>query len=236
MPNSYFQFKQFRIDQDQCAMKVSTEACLFGALIDPGEATKLLDIGAGTGVLSLMIAQRSFLHVDAVEIDELASEQAKRNVARSKYSSRVKVHTSSIQAYSCDVKYDIIVSNPPFYTDGYKAVDQRRNRAMRAETLKFDELANSVNRLLKIEGVFWVLLPEHEMDRLTSLLYQMEFEKIADISIFNRTSDQRIFRKVAAFTRNKLAGLQESTICIRDDNNRYSRDFVNLLKEYYLYL
>ena len=123
MPNPYFQFKQFIIYHDRCAMKVTTDSCLFGSWCadeikndnNKDEIKKILDIGAGSGLLSLMIAQRNDCFIDAIEIDEAAAKQAKENVAASPWKDRIEVHQINALHHSYQQLYDVIVSNPPFY-------------------------------------------------------------------------------------------------------------------------
>ena len=110
---SAFHFKQFSIEQDRCAMKVSLDACVFGALCETDKAEHILDIGTGTGLLSLMLAQRTHAHIDAVELDELAAQQAIQNVENSPFSKQIKVHPTNIKQFKGAKKYDLVVCNPP---------------------------------------------------------------------------------------------------------------------------
>ena len=119
MSNNYFQFKQFTIHQDKCAMKVCTDACLFGAFvaneIQDKTINHILDIGAGTGLLSLMLAQKSNAAIDAVEIDKSTYEQAEENISQSSWKEKITVYNSGIADFYSNYKYDLIISNPPFF-------------------------------------------------------------------------------------------------------------------------
>jgi tRNA1Val (adenine37-N6)-methyltransferase len=170
-----FQFKQFTIHQDQCAMKVSTDACILGAWVDVAQAENILDIGAGTGLLSLMMAQRSTACIDAVELDTPAFEQAKSNIAESNWGDRVEVFLGKIQDFSSDKKYDYIVSNPPFYQNHLKSEKVQKNQAHHTETLSFEELLDSVLRLRTTSGKFAVLLPAYEAKVLEDLAVSKGF-------------------------------------------------------------
>ena len=155
MANDYFQFKQFLIKQDKCAMKVCTDACLLGAFAAnrlPLTVHRLLDIGTGTGLLSLMLAQRNLNAViDAVEIDEAAAEQAKENFNNSPWKERLNVHNEPIQKFakSINKKYDVIICNPPFFENDLKSNDNQRNLALHSAALSLEELISIVGFLLE---------------------------------------------------------------------------------------
>ncbi|MCR6638684.1 MAG: methyltransferase [Sporocytophaga sp.] len=121
MGNSYFRFKQFQVNQEKTGMKVCTDSCIFGAYIDPGGAQTILDIGSGTGLLSLMMAQKTNAEINAVEIDDDASLQSEENFKNSKWSDRLYIFKSPIQEFSAAAtkKYDLIISNPPFFHQSF---------------------------------------------------------------------------------------------------------------------
>lgn len=138
MPNDFFQFKQFTVQQDRCAMKVTSDACIFGAWVPvPDGVRRVLDVGTGTGLLSLMLAQRfPNVEIDAVEIDEDAAEQAAENVAASPFANRIRVFHSAIADFKPDRPIDFVVSNPPFFETALSGPDERRNLARHAGALK----------------------------------------------------------------------------------------------------
>ncbi|MBA4166660.1 MAG: methyltransferase, partial [Chitinophagaceae bacterium] len=146
MPNSYFRFRRFTVWQDRCAMKVCTDACLFGAWLanEVHDAVHVLDIGTGTGLLSLMFAQNSSASVNALEIDKDASVQAAENFNSSPWAYRLKVIDKSVQDYTAAFPgtslYDLVFSNPPFYSNDLKSSDSRRNLAQHSEALSLEEL------------------------------------------------------------------------------------------------
>ncbi len=154
-----FHFKQFSIEQDSCAMKVSLDACLLGALCQVTKAKRILDIGTGTGLLALMAAQRCDAHIDAIELDIDAAQQAQQNVANSPFLSQVKVLQHDIKQYQTNNLYDVIMCNPPFFSDHLKGPDALRNQARHNDGLSFSDLCLCIKKLLHTDGQAWILLP-----------------------------------------------------------------------------
>ena len=136
MANQYFQFKQFTVQQDACAMKVTTDACLFGAWVANRingldlKGKHFLDIGTGTGLLSLMVAQQTDASIDAVEIETAAANQAQENFEQSPWNNKLFLHNSSIQTFIPQHKYDFIFTNPPFFFNDLKSKNHARNIAL----------------------------------------------------------------------------------------------------------
>ena len=172
MPNDFFSFKQFTIHQDRCAMKVGTDGVLLGVLspVDTQNVLssekenseyKILDIGTGTGLVALMLAQRTEgkAKISAVEIDLEAALQARENASNTPW--QIDVYNNSIQdfAHECQEKFDLIVSNPPYFINSLKAPDKNRNTARHTDTLSFEDLVGSAEKLLADEGRFTVIIP-----------------------------------------------------------------------------
>ncbi len=240
MPNSYFRFKQFTIYQDKCAMKVCTDASLFGAWITAHSsqltAYGLLDIGTGTGLLSLMLAQKLQDAIfDAIEIDEAAAQQAKENFEASPWKERMCVYNSSIQQFveATNKKYDIIISNPPFYETDLKSNDAKRNLALHSAELKLDELIAAVERLLNDDGNFFVLLPYHRTEDLQQLITGKFF--IKEKVFIRQTSTHKYFRSMFWLIK-QSTNEHQSEIIIMNEKNEYNDEFKCLLKDYYLAL
>ncbi len=238
MPNSYFQFKQFRIDQGQTAMKVTTEACLFGALSEkltqPKSLNRILDIGTGTGLLALMKAQQTDCPIDGIELDDLAFLQAKENFSNSPWSEQLRAIPENINSYSPDFQYDLIISNPPFFKDHFQSADLKRNLALHSNSLSYEQLADVISKLLSASGVAHILLPPQPMSILIGLMEKMGLYAIEKIEVFNHP-DKPIFREIVSFSRKKVP-LKRSTILIKDELNEYAEAFVQLLRPYYLHL
>ena len=165
MPNPYFRFKQFTVFHDRSAMKVTTDACLFGAWCAEEvqnsrlKISSLLDIGTGTGLLSLMVAQKSKVKIEAVEIDGEASLQAAENVEGSPWKEKIVVTCGDILLFQPATGYDAIISNPPFYEKELASQKQEKNLAHHSSHLSLSQLLASIQRLLTSEGIFFLLLP-----------------------------------------------------------------------------
>lgn len=236
MSNSYFQFKQFRIEQDKTAMKVCTDSCIFGASIDPQNANTILDIGTGTGLLALMMAQKSEATIDAVEIEESAFLQAQQNIQQSKWNDRIKLYHQSIQDFILTKSgyYDLIISNPPFYSKQLKSPNLKKNIAHHSEDLSLEELVNSVRALLKTTGRFYLILPEAEFNTVTSLLLFHNLHLTELITIKDR-AESPVFRVIGCFEF-EVKEQKKGALNVKNETGDYSSEFKELLKEYYLHL
>lgn len=234
MPKNSFTFKHFTIYQDRCAMKVCTDACILGASTNVDNVKNILDIGTGTGLLSLMLAQRGDAKIDAVEIEENAYSQALSNVSESKFSDKITVFHQDIKSYSSPNSYDLIISNPPFYQKSLKSPDSQANKALHAVELTLEALIDSVKRLLKPNGRFVVLLPPFEVEKLIQLAQKKELYLSKKILIQHDES-KPIFRVIATFQNLQMLDYQEETLVIHEkDSKTYSEKFRILLKDYYL--
>jgi tRNA1Val (adenine37-N6)-methyltransferase len=238
MSNNYFKFKQFTVQQDQCAMKVCTDACLFGAWagnrLQLKRPAHILDIGTGTGLLSLMLAQQNMAAIEAVEIDPAAFLQAKENFAASPFTDRLQITNADIAGFTSGKKYDGIISNPPFFEDDLKSPQQNKNAAKHDTTLTLPVLLHRVKHLLTDDGWFAVLLPFHRADFfVTQSLQQNLFcnEKV----VVRQTPGHHYFRAMLLFSANKTETANKE-ISIKDGQGNYTPEFISLLKDYYLYL
>ncbi|MBK5284685.1 MAG: methyltransferase, partial [Bacteroidia bacterium] len=164
MSESVFRFRQFTVHQDKCAMKVGTDAVLLGSWVNAERTKNILDIGTGTGIIAMMLAQKSDAEIDAVDIDLNACIQAEENVSASAWAERIHIHNVSFQEFSSGTKkkYDLIVSNPPYFSDAPKPLTIERIQSRHTDRLAFDELIAGVKKIISPKGKFCVVLPCRE--------------------------------------------------------------------------
>jgi tRNA1Val (adenine37-N6)-methyltransferase len=238
MPKNSFTFKQFMINQDRCAMKVCTDACILGASTVVENAINILDIGTGTGLLALMLAQRTKGRIDAVEVDEDAYSQALINISESRFRDKITVYHQRIQHFNISKNfegYDLIISNPPFYQKSLKSADIQTNKALHAVELSFDELIDSVIRLLNTNGKFVVLLPPFEIEKLIQIA-QKKGLYLSKKMLIQHDESKPVFRVIATFWTKQVLDYEENTLVIHEkDSKTYSNEFRDLLKDYYLF-
>ncbi|WP_144606246.1 tRNA1(Val) (adenine(37)-N6)-methyltransferase [Algoriphagus algorifonticola] len=233
MGNSWFQFQQFRVEQDRCAMKISTDAVLLGSLAEGEEVKTILDIGTGTGVISLMLAQRfEQAHISAIEIDQDAFEQAKMNFEQSIFSDRLEISKGAIQDLKKKSSFDLIVSNPPYFPDHLKSTDSKRNQALHTDSLSFEDLANSVDQLLTKDGAFWVILPPRQMEELELIFSKLGFNSGQEIQVQDRPI-KPIHRIVRSFHRT-FQEKRQTRIFIKEDSGDYSDIYKSLISGFLL--
>ncbi|MCK8134806.1 tRNA1(Val) (adenine(37)-N6)-methyltransferase [Pseudoalteromonas sp. 2CM28B] len=229
---SGFTFKQFKVEHDSCAMKVSTDGILLGAWAYLKGANTLLDIGTGTGLLALMCKQRQpALSITAVEIDEAAYKQAQQNIASSPWPNITVKHTT-IQAFEQAAPFDVVISNPPYFNRSLKGLSDARNTARHTDGLSFDELIHAYMRLSHEHSCFNVILPTTEVGLFIDLAKQSGLYLNAHCQI--KTTPSKAFsRSLMRFSLvNTLPEL--TSLCIKDENNRYSDDYIALCKAFYL--
>ncbi|MCS6796560.1 MAG: methyltransferase [Raineya sp.] len=235
--NTFFQFKQFRIEQAQNAMKVSTEACILGAFTFAENPQKALDIGTGTGLLALMLAQRfPQCHIDAVEIEKNAFKEACQNIQNSPFSKQIKVFHTSIQyfAQTCSTqKYDLIICNPPFYENHLLSPNEQLNQALHQKSLYLHELAEILAQLLQKQGKAWVLLPPFSMNNFVLLAEKQQLFPQNCLQIFH-SPKHPLLRKIVAFGFERKE-YEIQNLFIYDEQNTYTPTFRNLLKDFYLH-
>lgn len=235
MPNTYFQFKQFRVNQEKAGMKVTTDGCLMGAWVSSQlteEPKRILDIGTGTGLLALMLAQ-STRHsiIDAIEINKEACEQAIENFSAAQWHSRLSVIPSSLQNLTAHYPYDCIVCNPPFFQQNLKGANQQKNQALHNDTLPFHELASGIKKHLSEHGAAFVMYPEWEMNQFLEKATHASLHPHLQLIIRNQ-DEGRVFRIITQLGRAKRP-LITHHLSIRHGTH-YSRSFSTLLSPFYL--
>lgn len=228
-----FTFKQFAIHQDKCAMKVGTDGVLLGAWANGGR--HILDIGTGTGLIALMMAQRfNDAEIDAVEIDGNAAEQARQNVDSSAFAERISIVESDIQHYSTTKKYNAIVSNPPFFTDSLKNPDTYRAMARHACTLPYGELFAAVKALLAEEGEFSAIIPTECLQQFTEEAYMHGLATSRHIAI-RTTPRKHPKRHLVAFRHaNNSQQAETGEVFLQDHDGTRSEWYALLTADFYI--
>lgn len=233
MRNNYFSFKQFTIYQDKCAMKVGTDGVLLGVLAQVETAQSVLDIGTGTGLVALMLAQRNpTTCIDAIEIDADAAAQATQNVAQSPWK-HINIQAVSLQDYAPNKQYSLIVSNPPYFVNSLKAPQVARNTARHTDTLSFADLLAGVNRLLLPLGTFWVILPHDAEAAFCTLAAQQALYPYQKVHVFPR-ADKPAKRIVMGFVRGKTSCAEQDLVIENEQRHSYTPAFAQLTAPFYL--
>ena len=233
-----FTFKQFTVNQERCAMKIGTDGVLLGAwapLINNPNA--ILDIGTGTGVLSLMLAQRSTAEqIDAIEIDEDAYEQCVENFETSPWGDRLFCFHAGLDEFVDDPedKYDLIISNPPFYAEDFKTDDSQRDMARFQDAMPFEELIEAAALLLSDNGIFSVIIPFKEEAKFVSMCKELDLFPL-QITRVKGTPTSDIKRSLLAFTRIEQTPLIDE-LTIEISRHQYTPEYIALTKDFYLKL
>ena len=235
MRNTHFQFKQFALLQDKAAMKLGTDSVLLGCFTEVGKAECILDIGTGTGILALVMAQKSNAQIDAVEIDQEAFKQAEQNAKESPWHDRIRIHHSAIQNFSSTNKYDLIISNPPYYRNSKNMgiEDEKRALARHDKDLPFEDLCKQAYRLMKDDALFWLILPHQEGLEFIQIAKQHNLQLHHLINIKPKP-DKEINRLILAFgISNKI--YIESTFTIYQSDGIATDEYIELTKDFYLW-
>ena len=234
---SKFQFKQFSVQQDRCAMKIGTDGVLLGAWA-PVEQNpfSILDIGTGTGIIALMLAQRSTAQqIDALEIDEQAYEQATDNLENSPWNDRLFCFHAGLDEFmeEPEDEYDLIVSNPPFYAKDYKTNNDQRDLARFQDALPFEDLIEAADLLLSENGILAVIIPFKEEDRFLAIAKEFELYPTR-ITRVKGTSTAEIKRSLLALSRNKTTLFSIDELTIEIGRHEYTPEYIALTQDFYL--
>tara|TARA_B110000090_G_scaffold41451_1_gene46288 strand:+ start:67 stop:834 length:768 start_codon:yes stop_codon:yes gene_type:complete len=234
-----FQFKEFTIHQDKTAMKVGTDGVLLGAWSSiENYPDTILDIGAGTGVISLMLAQRcDAMTIDTVELDENAYEQTVQNFEDSDWGDRLYGYNASFQEFANEIAeeeetYDLIVSNPPFYTDDFETENAARNKARFASALSFEELLLGVSKIISKNGVFTTIIPFKEETDFIKLAAKnnLFLHRVCRVR-GNATAEVK--RSLLEFSLHSKERI-ETALTIEISRHQYTQEYINLTKYFYL--
>lgn len=232
-----FSFKQFTVKQNRCAMKIGTDGVLLGAWcpID-NNPFSILDIGAGTGILSLMLAQRSSAEqIDAIEIDEEAYEQCVENFESSPWSDRLFCFHAGLDEFveEPEDEYDLIISNPPFYAEDYKTENEQRDLARFQDALPFEDLVEAADLLLSENGIFAVIIPFKEEAKFIALAKDVQLFP-TKITRVKGTPITEIKRSLLAFSRTENTTFPIDELVIETARHQYTEEYISLTKDFYL--
>lgn len=237
MTKKPFYFRQFSIDDTRCAMKVGTDSVILGALAEPKSAKTILDIGTGSGLLALMLAQKSNACIDAIDIHEPSVKDAILNFKNSAWMNRLNAFHISFQEYAKNAgkMYDLILTNPPYFINSLKSPSQIKNLARHTGSLSPEELLTGVASLLHKSGCFWLILPPELRDNIT--------EKASGFGLFihkevviKAKPDKKANRTVLKLSASKPGKIHSSELIIRNDDGSYHKDYNTLTKDYYIHL
>ena len=231
---SLFKFKKFSLDDSKSAMKLGTDAVILGSFVKSDNSKFILDIGTGSGIIALMLAQNSQADIHAIDIDESSFLQAKDNFNNSNWASRLTAFNISLQKYSLETnfKYDLIVCNPPFFINSLKSGDKRKNISKHNDLLSFDDLICGTKKLLSPKGKFCIILPFNE-----SRIFKNKASEnllFCNESVFIKPkTNKSVNRVIMNFSFHKTTAVQKN-LTIRNNNNTYTQEYIELTKKFYL--
>ncbi len=234
--NPYFQFKQFRIVQERSAMKVGVDGVLLGAWADVSAAKRILDVGTGTGLIALMMAQKSPLaKIEAVEIDREAFREAQFNVVQSPWKDRVQLECVSFQDFAerTEQRYDVIISNPPFFANGVKAPVENRAQARHAESLPLEVLISGAANLLNENGKIALVLPIGSLQELEKLLEEQHLF-LSRLCRVKSNPVKPVFRILVEIARSECVFQEEELMIEFEQHHNYTPQYRELTKDFYL--
>lgn len=233
MSNTYFQFKQFTIRQEGCAMKVGTDGVLLGAWAPVSGAKRILDVGTGTGLIALQLAQRTDdAYITAIEVDTLAAAQARCNVEASPWKERVEVLCENFRMFHSDKKYDLIVSNPPYFVNALKCPDAQRDMARHAGDLNYDVLFRQSALLLRSGGRISIIIPAEVERIVVETAWLHGFSPAALLRVLTKPS--KPCRRVLLTFEQGLCPCVEQTLCVEHQNGCYTDEYKSLTEGFYL--
>jgi tRNA1Val (adenine37-N6)-methyltransferase len=234
MTNFYFSFKQFTIYQDKCAFKVGTDGVLLGASANVTGKTRILDIGTGTGLIALMLAQRCDSEITTIEPDFDSFSQASENITRSKWSSRIRIENCTLQDFKPENSgFDLIVSNPPYFIDSLKNPDPAKSNARHNDSLTHSDILKGAARLLSEDGLLQLILPYDEGNIFVAEAQEHGFYCNSILKIKPMPSSE-IRRMILGFSRKRIKPAERFLTIEKGKRHEFSEEYINLTKDFYL--
>ena len=236
MGSDFFRFKKFTIKQDKCAMKVGTDGVLLGAWAETKFATKIADIGTGTGLIAIMLAQKSNASVTGIEIDKEAARQANENMSNTLWKDRLNVVEADIRDYypHHEAEFDLIVSNPPFFNENTKGYSEKRNIARHTDGLSFGLLVEAASIMLKEKGKFSVIIPATSAQEFISeaIRHRLNLTRKTEVITKPGTPAKRVMMEFCKNTSNNAT--TECSQLLLSENGNKSQEYINLTSDFYL--
>ena len=231
---SGFKFKQFTIHQDKTAMKIGTDSILFGSWLKTNASHKsILDIGTGTGLLSLMMAQKNpEALITAVEIDDDAFNQAKGNIASSKWANRIDLIHANANVWSSNTKYDLLISNPPYFSNDLKAVELKRTKARHQVDFKIEDLLSLWKKVGTEKSELACVLPNDQAEVLIDLVLKESY-CLRNQTLVRSTKESKVIRQLLLFSKEKAPTIK-SELCIYTLEKQYTKTYIDLTIDFYL--
>lgn len=236
MSNNYFKFKKFTIEQDGCAMKVGTDGCLLGAWFDTYNCKRILDIGAGTGLISIMAAQRCpAATITGIEIDCIAAQRATENVKNSPWSERVEIVNIDINDFTAEERFDAIVSNPPYFSQSLKCDNEQRTLARHNDSLTPESFFRNASLLLAEDGRISIIIPSDALDEWASQATFKGFS-VHRITRVHTTPRKEAKRVLVEFRKSVCTAPLTEKLILETAPGEYSPEATAMLKDFYLKL
>lgn len=233
MSNSFFHFKQFSILHQEKGLKVTTDACLLGAIAQAHQSENLLDIGTGTGVVALFMAQKfKALKIDAIEIEPEVAKQARLNISNSPFREQITILEADFLSWQTETKYDTIVSNPPYYKNHLRKSDSEKNIAIHADLMNHQLMISKIASVLHDNGQFYCILPPYEMGQLIEMASREGLYANSKIEIFN-TPDKH-YRDIVCFSRIQSNEISRTQLLLKDQKGKNTGEFHRLMSDFYL--
>ncbi len=234
MSNPYFTFKQFTIWHDKCAMKVGTDGVLLGAWAPVENCKRILDVGTGTGLIAIQLAQRApQANITAVEIDKIAANQASDNVRNSPWANRIEVICADFRHYTPNERFDMIVSNPPYFINSLKCGNEQRNTARHTDELNYNLLFSHSATLLQPKGVLAIVIPAENQKAVIDVAGTYGYYAYRQMKLFTKPQ-KNCRRLLITFGFDPLHAYQEETLFITQENGQFSEEYKALTQDFYL--
>ena len=235
MSNDFFKFKQFTIFHDRCGMKVGTDGVLLGAWVNVENVQRILDVGTGSGLISLQIAQRNKnTKLVAIEIDKETANQALENVEASPWRNRIQIICKNFRYYDDIEKFDAIVSNPPYFIDALRSLDIKRRLARHVEELNYNLLFQHSKSLLNPRGAISIIIPSELEKLVLNTAWEYDFYLSRRTNVY--TSPLKPCRRILFEFKNQQTKCEVNELYIKDGEGKYSDEYVALTHDFYLYM